>query len=181
MSEGIEIVCVEENPHDNGANWYAGAYRIGELDVVSVKDMITKVIAKSNGQPIRRLTLIGHGGPGCQSVGCGTYYDWMGRRCLLVEPTTWLLVGEAEAELARLAGKFAPEAIVTLAGCNVAKGAYGRGLLRRISKVLGGVTVQGSEGEQIPILWVLKGTVIRCKGDTCWVAQTGREAAGLRK
>src|SRR5262249_55692622 len=105
--------------------------------------------------------------------------DWTGRRSLRLDPTTWLLVGEAEKELNRLKSKFAPGAIVTLGACSVAKGEFGQYLLRRVSSALGGVIVQGGEHSQ-SIAYVLKGPVIRCQGDTCWVAQTGKETVGLR-
>lgn len=180
MSEGINITCVEDTHCDNSFDWASGVLRLGELDVVSVKDMVAKVIAECNGRLIRRLCIIGHGSPGCQSVGCGMRWDWTGRRALLVDKTNRQLVGEAATELARLAGKFAPEAIVTLGGCEVARGSYGKALLRGVSRALGGVIVQASEAMQTPV-WALKGTVIRCKDDTCWVAQTGREAVGLLK
>jgi hypothetical protein len=172
MSEGIEIVAVEDSPLDNGATWINGAIRLGELDVVSVNDMVNKVLARSNGRPIRRLTLIGHGAPGHQSVGDGQGFDETGNRSLTFHPKTGKLIGGVEAELARLAGKFAPEAVVTLRGCKVALGDAGKGLLKRVSNLMGGVAVEGSE-ENHRAGYELPGTVIRCKGDTCWVAQKG--------
>jgi hypothetical protein len=177
MSEGVDIVAIEDTPDDNGANWNNAFIRLGELDVVSVSDMVNKVIAKSNGRLIGHLTIIGHGSGGNQSVGDGQKFDPTGNRSLTIDVNTGALVGGAETDLVRLAGKFAPEAIVTLRGCNVALGDFGKMLLKRVSNLLGGVTVEGSEDLQYAG-WSLEGTVIRCKRDTCWVAQTGKGAGG---
>jgi hypothetical protein len=167
MSREIEIVAVENTPSDNGFDWWEGAFHIGELDVISVNDMVTKVIARAGGRQIRGLTIIGHGAPGFQSVGAGQGAD-TGGRSLNIDPATNLLRGDGERELSRLSGRFAPGAVITLGGCRVAEGAVGRALLQRISTLLGNVIVEGAEVIQNPLPG-MEGTVIRCRGNACWV------------
>jgi hypothetical protein len=168
MGKEIEIVVVEDTSDDNGFSWVSGALRFGELDATSVNDMVTKVIAEAGSKQIKHLYIIGHAAPGDQSVGAGQSVDPSGDKALTIDTGTGQLVGRAETELLRLSGKFAPEAVITLGGCNVAKGEQGKALLKRISKLLGNVRVQGSDSTQRPLPG-MEGNVIRCQGDTCWV------------
>jgi hypothetical protein len=89
----------------------------------------------------------------------------------MIDQAKGKLVGDAETQLARLRGRFAPEAVVTLGGCEVAKGDKGKALLRRISTVLGNVRVEGGDAEQ-NALPGMEGNVVRCMGNTCWVQAT---------
>ena len=168
MKTGIEIVAVEDTSDDNGFDWIAGAVRTGELDVISVNDMVSKVIARCEGKKIQHLYVIGHAAPGDQSVGAGQAVDTTGQKALTIDEGKGKLFGDAETHLARLRGKFAPEAVVTLGGCEVAKGEKGKALLRRISTVLGNVRVEGGDTLQ-NALPGMEGNVIRCMGNTCWV------------
>jgi hypothetical protein len=168
MSEGIDILAVEDTSEDNGFDWVSGALSLGELDVTSVRDMAIKVIARAGAAKIRSLYVVGHASPGNQSVGAGKIADATGMRSLVLDPATGKLAGAGEGELARLRGRFAPKAVVTLGGCEVAKGPGGIALLRRISAVLGDVRVQGGDRLQ-RLLPGMEGNVIRCLGAVCWV------------
>jgi hypothetical protein len=168
MSRTVDIVAVEDTPHDNGFDWLNAFFRPGNLNVTSVNDMVTKVLAQSGGRPIRSLYIIGHAAPGDQSVGAGQAVDSTGTKTLVIDPSTGQLAGNAEAELARLVGHFAPGAVVTLGGCEVAKGSAGQALLQRVSTVLGGIPVDG--GDRLQRLTPgMEGNVIRCEGQTCRV------------
>jgi len=180
MGKGKDISVVEDTPSDNGFNWWSGFYRTGELDVTSVSDMVTKVIAEAGSNQIRHLEIVGHAAPGDQSVGAGQAVDLTGNKSLTLDTSTGKLYGKAEEQLLRLSSKFAPEAVITLGGCEVAKGEKGKALLKRISVLLGNVRVQGSEHTQYAKDG-MEGTVIRCMGETCWVQQSGPGDSGKKK
>jgi hypothetical protein len=181
MSQAMDISCVEDSGgDDNGFDWWSGFFRTGELDVTSVNAMVTKVLARCQGKPIRTLEIVGHAAPGSQSVGAGQASDRTGAKVLEIRMATGTLLGDAETQLLRLRGKFAPEAVITLGGCEVAQGPQGKALLQRISTLLGNIAVQGSEHEQNPLPG-MEGNVIRCKGNSCWVVQAGRGSNGKKK
>src|SRR5262249_38938825 len=102
MSQSMDISCVEDaGGKDNGFDWWSGFFRTGELDVTSVEDMVTKVLAQSQGQPIRTLEIVGHAAPGSQSVGAGQRIDPTGKKCLEISMATKTLRGSAETQLLR--------------------------------------------------------------------------------
>src|SRR5262249_17963492 len=125
------------------------------------------------------LEIVGHASAGSQSVGAGQSSDRTGAKVLEVQMGTGKLLGAAEAQLLRLRGNFAAEAILTLGGCEGAQGPQGKALLKRISTLLG-VAVQGSEHEQNPLPG-MEGNVVRCRGNTCWVVQAGSGSNGTKK
>src|SRR5262245_61783566 len=110
MSQSMDISCVEDSGgNDNGYDWWSGFFVTGEIDVTSVEDMVTKVLARSQGKPIRTLEIVGHAAPGSQSVGSGQANDPTGAKVLEISMGTGKLLGNAETQLLRLQGKFAPE------------------------------------------------------------------------
>ncbi len=108
--------------------------RRGEIRGGSVRDMVDKIIAKANGSPIGFLMIRGHGEPGTQQVGKGTYFDFR-------------MDGDTATQLARLRPLFAPGAEVRLDGCFVGAGPRGESLLRTLVQ-LWGVRVRAGAGQQ---------------------------------
>jgi hypothetical protein len=148
--------------------------------VESVEDMCQQLLRRASdpNDLYRHIVINGHGSPGNQSVGDGVSYDASGRQNLSISwtddvavPTN--LVGHAESKLQALRPKMTGECMVTLTGCNVAGGAGGRHLLKIISRALGGIPVQASEGLQTEFVPGAEGTVVRCSGDQCSVIPGG--------
>jgi len=86
---------------------------------------------------------------------------------LAVSQATGTLANGAELDLARLAPQLAPNARVSLGGCNVAAPPGGQALLIRISTALGGITVEGGMWKQTSFFPGYEGPVVRCTGNSC--------------
>jgi hypothetical protein len=133
------VTVVETGGEDNGANFWAGVFSVGEIDATSVKDMVDKLIAHAdeNGCCIKKLTICGHGSPGNVSVGDGQGH----------EPGKHMNGNEAEwgPELDRLRPKLCPDAVVTLRSCNTAAEQRGADKLFALARRLG-CTVRGYTG-----------------------------------
>jgi hypothetical protein len=143
MSEECEVTVVESGGPDNGANFWAGVFSIGEIDATSVKDMVDKLIAHADkkGCCIKKLTICGHGSPGNVSVGDGQGH----------ESGKHMDGNEAEwgPELDRLKPKLCPGAVVILRSCNTAAEQAGADKLFDLAKRLG-CTVRGYTGTIYP-------------------------------
>jgi hypothetical protein len=139
--------------------WLDAAFTINEIEVTSVSDMVTKVLARlGSTRGIQNLFIGGHGAPSYQGIGSGTSWDTTGAKSLQLD-TTGHLLGPAGGWLPRLARKFASGAIVTLGGCQVGKDPR---LLQEVSRVLGGVPVQAGTDDQRPFVPGMEGDVVRC-------------------
>ena len=141
--------------------WLTSATTWNEIAVVSVNDMVNKVIgrAKANGTnsghgAIYRLNIYGHAAPGDQSIGSGT-------GSAPGKTITAANVHKYKPTLSKLKPYFTKDAIVTLHGCEVAEGASGIALLKGLSSILG-VPVQGGVKNQRPLLPGMEGSVKRC-------------------
>jgi hypothetical protein len=148
--------------------------------VTSVKDLVDQVLAAT--LPIKvmvdKLVIYGHGKPGCQGVGDGESTDKTGKKNL----STWLamqneipagkentLVGDSEAEMARLIPVLKQDAVITLLGCNVAQGITGKKLLMILSRALKGRHVQAADAMQGSWFPGVEGNVYRSNGDRYWL------------
>lgn len=170
MRDKFRLYFIDDN--GGGFTWLSGLFSVGEIYITSVTSLVNRALhATKDGKRIDEMFIIGHGSPGWQGVGAGKGEedDPDGRKSLEVDAATDNLKGTAEAQLNRLKGKFAPAAVVTLGGCEVAEGAEGQELLRAVSKALGGVLVQGGDATQHAISPGSEGNVIRCNVATCWV------------
>jgi hypothetical protein len=171
MRSKFRLYFIDDN--GGGFSWLSGLFTIGEIYITSVAGLVDKALAEETkkGKKIDEMFIIGHGAPGWQGVGAGKgeTADPNGEKSLEVDDATGKLKGAAETQLNRLKGHFAPGAVVTLGGCEVAKGTEGQKLLRAVSKALGGVPVQGGDVAQHSISPGSEGNVIRCNDATCWV------------
>ncbi len=150
----------------NPVDWLDSLFTINEILVVSVSDMVNKIETRlGRGRKIQNLFIGGHGAPGYQSVGAGSGWDTTGAFSLQVDSSNGLLLGTAEAQMNRLGRNFAPNAIVTLGGCQVGRDTI---LLKAVSKSLGSVPVQAGTANQRPLVPGMEGAVIRCTStSTC--------------
>ena len=148
---------------------YTPFYSMATVQVTSVPDMVTKVLAAAGSDKIERLVLYGHAASGAQAVGCGEVINLRSKTndFLAVSQATGTLANGAELDLARLAPQLAPNARVSLGGCNVAAPPGGQALLIRISTALGGITVEGGMWKQTSFFPGYEGPVVRCTGNSC--------------
>jgi len=162
----------------NGERFYFWSYylapvlpygEMASLAINSIPDMVNQVLAAAGTDKIERLIIYGHAESGMQAVGCGTNFDTTRSDCdfLKLTPGTGILRNGAEAELARLKPQLAPDARVSLGGCEVAAPPDGESLLKRISTVLGGVTVEGGLWLQTSLWPGYEGPVVRCTANSC--------------
>ncbi len=146
----------------------------------SVNDLVTKVLRRAGSQRLERLIISGHSRPGWQSVGCGQHEDTTGDRSLQPGSAPGKLEGAAALAMPKLAGHFTNNGVVILAGCKVAGeetrsyggASYsvdGKDLLRRVSRALGGIAVEGGTSNQNALSPIPFGKVIRCNYDSCRV------------
>jgi hypothetical protein len=171
-----DLLVVEDVPWEISsawAHWLAGIPGSDTpIHVTSVASMVNQVwLRVTGGQPphgfgtLQRLFISGHGSPGEQSVGIGDKTDPTGTKCLRTAPGGTILRGGATALLAMWAPLFAPNAVVTLGGCEVADTIKGNQLLLALSAAMGGVAVQGGTGKQVTCVPWLRGSVKRaCRG-----------------
>lgn len=136
-----------------------------------VADMVDRICERLGAiGRIRRLRIIGHGGPGLVMVGGGNVRSWtpgfytqreMLERCALHILGVWpreftgRQTGRTwrdypllnDLSLRRLASKFSPGGWAELHGCHVAEGDAGKELLKQLA-ALWGVSVKAGTGEQ---------------------------------
>ncbi|MBN2361335.1 MAG: DUF4347 domain-containing protein [Deltaproteobacteria bacterium] len=96
------------------------ALQSGEVSADSLEGMVDAIIAKADGHPIQDLQITGHGLPGDQNIAEGVN---------LTSPLT----DEQRAQLDRLTPYLAPDAKVTLNGCEVGAGPKGEALLTELA------------------------------------------------
>jgi len=171
---GLNIYCIDSSK--DITNVLDRFFTFGNVTPVSsVNDMVNKVIDAWNNSPydIESLVIAGHGGPGFQSVGSGLKWDTTGEKGLLVDASDpRFLVGSGRTELPRLRGLFTQTGVVTLTGCEVARGPEGLQLLKVTSNALN-VFVQGGRSTQRPLVPGWEGNVYRCYRSTCWITRYG--------
>ncbi len=146
---------------------------LATVNVYSLPDMVTKILAAAGSDTISRLVLYGHAKSGVQAVGSGHVINFNNRPVdsLSVSPVDGKLRNGAEQELARLVPSFAPDARVSLGGCEVGAPPDGEALLKRMSVVLG-VTVEAGLWNQRPAFPGYEGPIVRCTGNSC-ITMTG--------
>jgi hypothetical protein len=118
---------------DNVTGWLAAATRVGEVYMTDVKSMVTNVLGKAAGRPIKRLNVLDHGNEDGGDFGS----DW-------VDTTTFK---KFEPFFVLLRGHFAPEGFVHLQHCDIGQNTT---LLIMFAKAFG-VPVIGGTGAQNPI------------------------------
>lgn len=111
-------------------------------------------------QSIRQMFIAGHGSAGEQSVGAGDASDPTGAKVLKGLPSGKLM-GQAALCMPILLPYFAPNAVITLGGCEAASGPKGDFLLKAMSATLGGIAVQGGTSNQCSFKGP-SGSVKRC-------------------
>ena len=152
--------------NSDAVDWLDSLFTIGDILVVSVQDMVDKVIARVGSNKIRSLFIGGHGAPGYQSIGAGPGWDTSGERSLQIDSTTGRLTGSTtEHHLLRLSSKFASKGVVTLGGCRTGNGTAGQTLLLELSRVFG-VPVEAGTANQRPFVPGMEGSVSRCSSTT---------------
>jgi hypothetical protein len=137
-------------------------FTVGDILVVSVADMVDKVLDRAGKKKISNMFVGGHGSPGWQSVGAGSGDDTTGTKSLQIDAATGGLMGTATRSLNRLIDHFDSEAIVTLGGCNVGASPDGPPMLKAVSVAIGGIPVQAGVDTQRPLVPGMEGKVIRC-------------------
>lgn len=163
MNLFIYVIDGSQGLTDNPVDWLDSLFTIGDITVVSVADMVTKVNARLGSRKIRNLFIGGHGAPGYQSIGSGSTWDTSGDRSLQLGSDGELL-GGAKTTIPLLASKFITGAICTLGGCQTGQGTAGEALLQKLSSVLGGISVQAGDVNQRPFVPGMEGQVIRYTG-----------------
>jgi hypothetical protein len=163
MNLFLYVIDGSQGPIDNPVDWFDSLFTIGDILVVSVEDMVAKITRKLGRRKIRNLFIGGHGAPGYQSVGAGSNWDRVGSRSLQLD-SDGNLFGPAAQYMPSLAPKFISGAICTLGGCTTGQGAAGEALLRKLSQVLGGISVQAGDANQRPLVPGMEGRVIRYTG-----------------
>mgnify|MGYP000560212706 CR=1 FL=1 len=136
---------VEDSKKDNGYNYFSGVLTWGEVDVKSVKELVDHV-DKNVGKKdcIESITIIGHGHPGCISVGAGQGYH--SKKAIGVyNENVWGPL------LDRLACRFCKGGTVYLRGCNTGADKAGADLLHRIKLRLKCAIVQAPTGVCNPL------------------------------
>jgi hypothetical protein len=152
--------------NSDAVDWLDSLFTIGDITVVSVQDMVDKVLRRLGDNSMRSLFIGGHGSPGYQALGCGPNHDSTGDLSLQLNSSTGRLKGNSEHHLSRLSRKFSHDAVVTLGGCQTGRGTAGENLLKELSRVLG-VPVEAGTANQRPFVPGMEGSVTRCNSSTC--------------
>lgn len=103
---------------------------------------------------IAMLIITGHGNPTGFYIGS----DWITNEVLVDQSNP------ATRHLTQIRGLFTRNATVVIRACNTGQS---RPIMRSLSSVLGGVTVQGSEDRQVGLVPGLRGSAVECRLDTC--------------
>lgn len=161
---------VIENVRD-AANNFNRWTTVNPIIVNSVQDMVHKVIRRVGRDVLANLYIAGHGFPGYQSVGFSDPQnpdrsDLSGAYSIYFDEGVRQLYGDADRHLVLLRPLFRRSSIVTLGACNVAAESIGRQLLSHLSRLWGGISVQGST-EMQDALPGMEGDVIRCGPSRC--------------
>jgi hypothetical protein len=167
---GFSVYIQDANNWGDNFLWAIGEDNVIRVD--GVRDMCDKIKHLWNSMPgnIASLSIDGHGSPGFQAVGAGTDGDNTGEKALFVNPDIpQLLWGPASTLFLNMRDMFENDAVVSLIGCQVAKGEKGLQLLRAVSFALN-VSVQGGEKDQ-RLLPGWEGDVYRCYRNTCWISR----------
>jgi hypothetical protein len=145
------------------------------ITVGSVEEMVVRLIAEAGSENIESLLILGHGYSGAQGIGCGRdVRNDNGNKSLkydLGESGYHELSGDAKKHLRRLRGKFTNDAVISLGGCETAKGDEGKKLLSLVSFETNTYVEAGDENQR-PLVPGWEGNVIRCYRNTHWVAKT---------
>ncbi len=119
----------------------------GEIGVITVSDMVDKILHRLGSDKLRRLRVFGHGGAGMQGLGNSrdAVRTYATERLLTVQGSQ-LLHGET---LRQLQGKFEAGGWVELRGCQVGSDSSGGLLLQELAN-LWGVPVKAGVPTQHP-------------------------------
>jgi len=164
MGRNLYIYVIDGN--SDAVDWLDSLFTVGDITVVSVQDMVDKVLRRVGGNSIRSLFIGGHGSPGYQSIGCGPTRESTGDLSLQLDSATGRLKGNSEHHLGRLSRKFSHTAVVTLGGCRTGNGTAGENLLKELSRILG-VPVEAGTANQRPFFPGMEGSVTRCTSSSC--------------
>jgi hypothetical protein len=143
---GISIDVIAETAHDNSDNGVLNDWvklHPAAIRTLTVRDMVTKVLARTNGATIDVLRIFGHGSPGRQWVGGGFgsgnadavkvraqtirfENGFLQDRPLLMELCERFPGGGSRAN---------PKGLVELHGCSVGKSPAGQGLARMLAEM----------------------------------------------
>ena len=93
----------------------------------NVSELVTNIIDKSKGRPIKKLRLEGHGGPGFLRISITGY----------ITTDDFRKKSAVYSELERLSGHFAKGATVILGGCSSGLGPRGEDLIKGLAKLWG--------------------------------------------
>src|SRR5262245_50249967 len=130
---GFSVYVQDANNWGDNFLWAIGEDNVIRVD--NVRDMCQKIrhLWASKPDNIESLSIDGHGKPGFQAVGAGDGADNTGEKALFVNPTVpQLLWGPASTLFPSMRDMFDSDAVVSLIGCQVAKGEKGLQLLKAV-------------------------------------------------
>lgn len=120
----VTIDCVDSSTTDNGFCQAQRRFHPQAVLTNSVRSLVSGVINRAGYKKISRLRIFGHGNKGLQAVGGGQRPDFA-TQVIYVDNGGNLI---PRGLLALLCGRFAPNALVQLHGCDVAAGGWSKGL-----------------------------------------------------
>ena len=121
------IYVIDSN--SDAVDWLDSLFTIGDILVVSVQDMVEKVLRRVSAGTLCEACLLAVTVlPDTSPSARGPNHDTSGTRSLQLDPATGRLLGNSEHHIQRLARKFTSDAVVTLGGCQT-----GNGSARRIA------------------------------------------------
>jgi hypothetical protein len=144
----IDVYCVSANESDV-VMWIDSAVTPRDVPILSVSDMVTKLVARfgtsaGRGDKIGELRIVGHGNAYGQYVGA----DWLDNTSLR----------SFRSEFARLRSLFGRSGLITLGGCLVGRNG---GLLVALSDITN-VPVRAFTASQRPLVPGDEGNETRC-------------------
>ena len=155
----MEIIVVSRPDGWDTDLFFAGLFRIGEIDVSSVADLVNKVSAASSagGELVTRLNILGHGSPDSMSVGNDEVMIANLARFYPTLRTLWY--------------SFDDSAFVHLQQCDTGSNQV---LMQRLAQAFR-VTVYAGTGDEHPVARYNDGGVcLRLPG---WLIRTDRESS----
>lgn len=153
------IYVIDNN--GGAVDWLDSLFTIGDVLIVSVQDMVDKVISRLGSNTMRSLFVGGHGSSGYQATGGGASWDSSGNLSLQLDTNGKMKGSNTEHHLGRLRSKFSSDAVVTLGGCQTGSGEAGKALLMELSRIFG-VPVEAGTANQRPFVPGMEGSVTRC-------------------
>jgi len=148
---GISIDVIADTPlgenedYDNGVLVEWARLHPSAIRTISVRDMVNKLLTRSQATTIDRLRVFGHGSPGAQWVGGGfhgTFPDFTRKPGQSIRFENGFL--QDRELLMQLTGRFTasgslakPTALVELHGCSVGISSAGHGLARLLAELWG--------------------------------------------